>query len=105
MEPAAQDPTADATAPDANAGDESGGAATDRDAPDPDVAAPDPAPGDAPAASTGAGEDLKARYREALAHKHGSSGVNRAGHGDKGMAAHPQDAHPGERMFRRKAGG
>ena len=88
--PAAQDPTVKATAPEGKPGD------------DP---AADAATGDAPAAGTGAGEDLKARYREALAHKHGSSGVNRAGHGDKGTAAHPQDAHPGERMFRRKAGG
>jgi hypothetical protein len=50
-------------------------------------------------------EDLKARYREAMAHKHGSSGAHRAGHGDKGEAAQSQSTGPTQKMFRRKAGG
>ena len=51
-----------------------------------------------------ANEDLKAKYREAMAHKHGSSGAHKTVHGDKGEAAHSQSAAPGQRMFRRKAG-
>ena len=52
-----------------------------------------------------ADEDLKAKYREALAHKHGSSGAHRTVHGDKGEGAHSQSAGPTQKMFRRKAGG
>lgn len=54
---------------------------------------------------TDAGADLKARYREALAHKHGSSGAHKSAHGDKGEAAHSQSNGPTQKMFRRKAGG
>lgn len=50
-------------------------------------------------------EDLKAKYREAMAHKHGSSGAHKTSHGDKGEAAHSQSAGPSQKMFRRKAGG
>jgi GTPase involved in cell partitioning and DNA repair len=52
-----------------------------------------------------ADEQMKARYREALAHKHGSSGAHRTVHGDKGEEAHSQSAGPSQKMFRRKAGG
>ena len=57
------------------------------------------------AAERGAGEDMKARYREALAHKHGSSGAHRTAHGDKGEEAHSHGAGRTRKMFRRKAGG
>jgi hypothetical protein len=49
--------------------------------------------------------DLKARYRDALAHKHGSSGAHKETHGDAGTAAHSQSTGPTQKMFRRKAGG
>jgi hypothetical protein len=52
-----------------------------------------------------ADEQMKARYREALAHKHGSSGAHRTVHGDKGEEAHSQSSGPSQKMFRRKAGG
>lgn len=59
----------------------------------------------APAAETDPGADLKARYREALAHKHGSSGAHKTRHGDQGESAHTQTTGPTQRMFRRKSGG
>lgn len=62
-------------------------------------------PQDPPVTDAEAEEDLKAKYREALAHKHGSSGAHKTVHGDKGEAVHPQSDAPGQRMFRRKAGG
>lgn len=63
-------------------------------------------PDDAPeAGAPDPNEDLKAKYREAMAHKHGSSGAHRTVHGDKGEAAHSQSAGPTQKMFRRKAGG
>lgn len=68
----------------------------------------DPAGGGAGAAGdsqSSADEQMKARYREALAHKHGSSGAHRTVHGDKGEEAHSQSAGPSQKMFRRKAGG
>jgi hypothetical protein len=49
--------------------------------------------------------DLKARYREALAHKHGSSGAHKTVHGDQGEVPHPQSSGPTQKLFRRKAGG
>ena len=51
-----------------------------------------------------ADEDMKAKYRDALAHKHGSSGAHHSSHGDKGEAAHSQSAGPTQKMFRRRAG-
>lgn len=57
------------------------------------------------AAQHAADEEMKARFREAMAHKHSSSGAHRTVHGDKGEEAHSQSAGPGQRMFRRKAGG
>ena len=60
---------------------------------DPATPAPDP------------DEDLKAKYREALAHKHASSGAADTSHGDSGTSAHAQTAGPPQRMFRRKSGG
>lgn len=51
------------------------------------------------------GEDMKAKFRDALAHKHGSSGAHKSAHGDKGEAAHSQSTGPTQKMFRRKAGG
>ena len=62
-------------------------------------------PGEAGDAQRTADEEMKARYREALAHKHGSSGAHRTVHGDKGEEAHSQSAGPSQKMFRRKAGG
>lgn len=59
----------------------------------------------AAAASDDPAEDLKAKYRDALAHKHASSGAKKSGHDDQGATSHgPEQAHT-QRMFRRKAGG
>lgn len=58
-----------------------------------------------PAAAADPDEELKAKYREALAHKHGSSGAHKTAHGDQGEAAHSQSTGPTQKMFRRKAGG
>ena len=61
--------------------------------------------GAADAEGSGAPEDVKAKFREALAHKHSSHGATHTEHGDKGAGPHgPEQAH-GHRMFRRKAGG
>lgn len=49
-------------------------------------------------------DDLKAKYREALAHKHSSHGAAAGGHGDRGSTPHGTNAGPGQRMFRRKSG-
>jgi hypothetical protein len=65
----------------------------------------DEATGEAPEAQSQPEDDLKAKYREALAHKHGTSGVHKAGHGDAGSQAHSQSTGPTQKMFRRKAGG
>lgn len=66
---------------------------------DPEVA------GTSDAGAVPADEDMKAKFREALAHKHGSSGAHKTVHGDQGEAAHSQSAGPTQKMFRRKAGG
>ena len=58
-----------------------------------------------PAAPADPDEALKAKYREALAHKHGTSGAHKTTHGDHGEAAHSQSNGPTQKMFRRKAGG
>ena len=50
-------------------------------------------------------ELMKQKYRDALAHKHGTSGAKKTAHGDKGEEAHSQSAGPTQKMFRRKAGG
>ena len=50
-------------------------------------------------------QDLKAKYREALAHKHASAGAADTSHGDSGTTAHAQTTGPTQRMFRRKSGG
>jgi hypothetical protein len=50
-------------------------------------------------------EAMKAKYRDALAHKHGAGGAHKTVHGDKGEAAHSQSTGPTQKMFRRKAGG
>ncbi len=60
---------------------------------DPDPTAPDP------------DEAMKQKYRDALAHKHGTSGAKKTVHGDKGEEAHSQSTGPSQKMFRRKAGG
>ena len=73
----------------------------------------DAAPAEAPAeaaeetaaAAVDPDEALKAKYREALAHKHGTSGAHKTSHGDQGEAAHSQSTGPTQKMFRRKAGG
>ena len=75
---------------------------------DPTPADDVPAPG-APAAAepvvTDPDELMKQKYRDALAHKHGTSGAKKTAHGDKGEEAHSQSAGPTQKMFRRKAGG
>ena len=58
-----------------------------------------------PATPVDPDEALKAKYREALAHKHGTSGAHKTTHGDQGEAAHSQSTGPTQKMFRRKAGG
>jgi hypothetical protein len=81
--------------------------------PDDEQAPVDPSSGDS-GSGDGAGaaeshpsadEQMKAKYREALAHKHGSSGAHKKVHGDKGEAPHSQSAGPSQKLFRRKAGG
>lgn len=61
--------------------------------------------GAGPADESDPGADVKARYREALAHKHGSSGAHKKSHGDQGESAHTQTTGPTQRLFRRKSGG
>jgi hypothetical protein len=65
----------------------------------------DEAETDEPVEDVFAGDDPKAKFREALARKHGSSGTggNEAGGGSKVGSAHgPAKA---QRTFRRKSGG
>ncbi len=50
-------------------------------------------------------EALKAKFREALAHKQDGSGVSGHGHTDAGHPDHPHGAAAQQRMFRRRAGG
>lgn len=50
-------------------------------------------------------DDLKRKYREAMARKHGSTGAAQKGHGDSGSAGPHSSGGPTQRMFRRKAGG
>jgi hypothetical protein len=57
------------------------------------------------AAPSDPAEDLKAKYRDALAHKHGSSGAHKTVHEDRGEAVHSQSEGPTQHMFRRRAGG
>ena len=71
----------------------------------PGFAAPPDPEAEASAAEADPAEALKAKYREALAHKHGSSGAHKTVHGDQGEAAHSQSAGPTQKLFRRKAGG
>lgn len=59
------------------------------------------APADDP---TDPAEDLKAKYREALAHKHGSQGAAHTEHGDKDAATPGHEQAHAPRMFRRKSG-
>ena len=82
-------------------------------APDPDTRPETAEPGAAeavagstePAVSTDPDEVMKQKYREAMAHKHGTSGATKQEHGDSGSSGHSQSAGPSQRMFRRKAGG
>ncbi len=79
-------------------------------------AAPEPADAEEVSAASDAAEaapdagdaapqdDLKAKYREALAHKQASHGAASGGHGDRGATPHGTNAGPGQRMFRRKSG-
>jgi hypothetical protein len=76
---------------------------TDESAPElPEASADAP---EASAEATDPAEAMKAKYRDALAHKHGASGAHKTVHGDKGEAAHSQSTGPSQKMFRRKAGG
>jgi hypothetical protein len=61
-------------------------------------AAPTAAPGDPD-------EEMKAKFRAAMAHKHGAAGAHKNTHGDQGEAAHSQSNGPTQKLFRRKAGG
>jgi hypothetical protein len=82
---------------------------TEGAAPDDVVGEPAPDPS-ADAGAEGAArvedptEDLKAKYREALAHKHGSQGAAHSGHGDDGGSTHGHEQAHAHRMFRRKSG-
>jgi hypothetical protein len=58
-----------------------------------------------PEVSTDPDEVMKQKFREAIAHKHGTSGATKQEHGDSGSSGHSQSAGPSQRMFRRKAGG
>lgn len=49
-------------------------------------------------------DDLKAKYRDALAHKHGAHGAAHTQHGDKGANAPGHEQAHAPRMFRRKSG-
>ena len=60
---------------------------------------------DSEAAITDPDQLMKQKYREAMAHKHGTSGATKQEHGDSGSSGHSQSAGPSQRMFRRKAGG
>ena len=64
------------------------------------VAAAEPDP-----VATDPDELMKQKYRDALAHKHGTSGATKTVHGDTGEEAHSQSTGPSQKMFRRKAGG
>lgn len=64
------------------------------------VAAAEPDP-----VATDPDELMKQKYRDALAHKHGTSGAKKTVHGDQGEEAHSQSTGPSQKMFRRKAGG
>ncbi|MGB8020546.1 MAG: DUF5302 family protein, partial [Candidatus Nanopelagicales bacterium] len=57
------------------------------------------------AAEESSDEQMKRKFREAIEHKHGSSGAAKSGHGSSGSAGHLAAGGPGHRMFRRKAGG
>lgn len=50
-------------------------------------------------------EAMKAKFRDAMAHKHGSSGAHKSAHGDQGESVHSQSNGPTQKLFRRKAGG
>ena len=58
-----------------------------------------------PVAASDPDEEMKAKYRAAMAQKHGASGTTKELHGDTGAAPHAQTKGPTQRMFRRKAGG
>ncbi|MGV1005733.1 MAG: DUF5302 domain-containing protein [Candidatus Nanopelagicales bacterium] len=60
--------------------------------------------GDAAVASN-PDDDLRRKFREAMAAKHGDHGADKQGHGDKPQAGHGSKTGPTQRMFRRKAGG
>lgn len=64
-----------------------------------------PASDDAAAPVGAEQDDLKRKYREAMARKHGSTGASQKGHGDSGNAGPHSSGGPTQRMFRRKAGG
>lgn len=49
-------------------------------------------------------EDLKAKFREALAHKQGNHGATQGGHGNTGANSPGHEQAHGHRMFRRKSG-
>lgn len=49
-------------------------------------------------------DDLKARFRQAMAAKHGSSGAQHQTHGDQGSGGHTRRGGSTSRMFRRKSG-
>jgi hypothetical protein len=80
---------------------------TDVDPPGDDVRDDVPAADAEAAGPTGTDPDelMRQKYRDALAHKHGTSGAKKTTHGDKGEEAHSQSAGPSQKMFRRKAGG
>lgn len=52
----------------------------------------------------GPGEDVKAKFREALERKHAHGGKDVSDHGGHGKVGRGGEAHK-NKMFRRKAGG
>lgn len=70
-----------------------------------DDAVDDSTTAESEAGEAGADEDLKAKYRDALAHKHSSHGATHSGHEDHGNAPRGHGPAQAQRMFRRKSGG
>lgn len=60
---------------------------------------------DEAAAAPSSDEEMREKFRAAMAHKHASTGGGRSGHGDSGSYGHSVGGGSGKRMFRRKAGG
>lgn len=49
-------------------------------------------------------DELRRKFREAMAAKHGAHGAEKSEHADHAQSGHGTNTGPGHRMFRRKAG-